>query len=114
MLYTLFSFFQTAHAAILTSVPFQNIILNAKETLIANYNFKQPLGDFSVLFCYSNDMQNIDTINWPLNGIRFENFMPITLITNGLFEGQFADKIGTIRITNTLTIPSIVNCVFAF
>jgi hypothetical protein len=92
------------------SVPFQNVVLNQGATLISGYSF----GPYSVIFCYTNGSQTTGNIVWPYHGKRKNGSLPISLVTNGNFQGEFADPNGTIIIQNTAGTPVVVSCQYGF
>lgn len=94
--------------AVLT-IPFQNVTLNPNQTIQANYTF----GSEPIIFCYENNLQSVGRVTWPYKGHFYSSTLSITLITNGHYQGEYADASGRITILNNLTTPLIVSCEFA-
>ncbi|MEO7049490.1 MAG: hypothetical protein ABI091_29580 [Ferruginibacter sp.] len=91
-------------------VPFNNIQINPSAVLSASYSF----GNNAIIFCYTPDLATIGIITWPYKGVTQSGSLPMPLVTNSNVTGQLADANGTISIRNTLTVPILVSCDFAF
>jgi hypothetical protein len=108
LIITLFS--MPAFADIVVSFPFENITLHPNETLQSNYAF----GNFSLMFCFENTLQDVGVITWPLRGKRLSSHLPVFLKTKEIFDGNFADANGVITIHNNQNINLIVSCLLAY
>ncbi len=107
-----FMFAERSIASTLT-VPFQNEVVDVNGTIMVNYSF----GTNSMIFCYSNESVNsggTGNISWNNNGQSENGTLPITLVNDANFQGQLADGSGTLTIQNTLSTPSVINCVYGF
>ncbi len=94
----------------LTSVPFQNVNLNAGQKVQASYSF----GSQFVIFCFASNTDITGSITWPYQGRPQSSTLPVLLKISDRFEGQWADANGTIQITNTTGSPMQVGCLFAY
>lgn len=103
---------QIAYAAdsMTLSVPFSNIVLGANKSISASYSF----GQYPMIFCFTNNMSSVSTLVWPFRGRMYSGQMPVTLITNGNYQGQFADANGTVTVQNNQSSPMVVSCNYAF
>jgi hypothetical protein len=103
-------FTSLALSATVVPIPFQNYSLLPNETIQSPYQF----GGFSVLFCFSNNTQFVGVITWPYQGQTMSNQLPITLVTNPIYTGSFADPAGTITIFNNQTVTQVISCIYAY
>jgi hypothetical protein len=92
------------------TVPFSNVTLSAHQTLSVNYSF----GPYPIIFCYANNMPSASTLIWPYKGNLYSAQLPVSLITNNRYQGQFADAAGSMTIQNNQATPLVVSCVYAF
>jgi hypothetical protein len=99
-----------AHEPIFTSVPFQNIILNPGQTINSSFAF----GANPIIFCYENNQQSIGVVTWPYKGRIYSSTLSVSLVTNGQYQGNFADPSGNISVTNNQNYQLVVNCVYGF
>jgi hypothetical protein len=95
---------------IISTVPFANILLNPNDMIQASYTFD----GHPIIFCYEDNQETTGSIQWPLEGLVQSSTLPITLITDGQYSGEFADPTGTITITNTASLPVVVSCPYGF
>src|SRR5438034_361886 len=86
---------------IITAVPFLNIIL-------------PPGGNIQASYCFENNLQSVGLVQWPYKGTINSAALSLSLVTSGVYQGQFADPSGTISVTNNTTASLVVNCQFAF
>lgn len=90
------------------TVPFQNFLLGVNGTIEATFDF----GPHPFIFCFENNLQTVGIVTWPFKGVINRSTLPITLVTNGNFDGQFSDPTGTITVTNNTAITLVVSCIF--
>jgi hypothetical protein len=104
------SFVNTAFSSkrTIVTVPFNNKVLNPKNVLQANYSF----GNFPSMLCFDNNLEKIGEIKWTFKGNIKSSSLPVLLKVRVEFEGEFADKNGSITITNTSNKQIVVSCSF--
>lgn len=74
----------------------------------ANYTFNTN----QTLVC-TQSTDFIESIEWEYKDVWYKGQMPLTLIDNSEFQGQYADPDGTLTITNEFgdpTSPMLVSC----
>jgi hypothetical protein len=91
------------------TVQFYNIILNANQMISSNYTF----GPYSIILCYANNTPSASTMTWPYKGVTQKGQLPISLVTNGKYQGNFADSSGVITIKSNQSAQLVVSCVYA-
>lgn len=107
----LFSNFALANASpLIATVPFESVILNPGNGVQASYAFN----NHPIIFCFDNNFKTIGYIAWPFNGLLRSSTLPISLKTQDVFEGEFADISGMITIVNTTTTQIVVSCQYGF
>lgn len=92
------------------NVPFENINLNPNQSLQATYTF----GERPIIFCYENNQQTVGIMSWTYKGVAKTSTLSTPLITNGNYEGFYANASGLITITNNQSYALIVSCLYGF
>ena len=92
--------------ALQMSVPFNNVLLNAHDSLSATYSF----GIYPQIFCYVDSTMGIGSMTWPYQGQLYSGALPVLLKISKDNTGDFADPTGTVTIFNNQNQTINVSC----
>lgn len=102
-----------ASVTLYKTVPFNNVKMHKNDVIIADYDFaNKGESDHNEIFCYDPSLSNVGYATWTYkNQLKSQN-LPIFLKISSQYTGEYADRVGTINIVDTVSNDEDGNVIF--